>query len=346
MTAGPEERSEAAPGEGTARGGLGDVRVSISLPVSAIRPLGPPPYLTAADLEGRLDWIALTEALARGHRLAAPELRDVFIAMGRDTLLSRSAWISGLGAAVKTVTVCPGNRGWRLPTVQGALTLFEGARGQVEAFIDSALVTRWKTAADSLLGALLLARPDSRRLLILGAGEVADSLIDAYRAGFPGIAIAVWNRSHARAEDLAARRGVEAAADLPAAVAAADIVATATMSSEPVLRGEWLRPGQHLDLIGAYRADMREADDECLRRSRIFVDSFASTFEHIGEIQDPIDRGVIRREDVLGEMRDLVAGRVGRRDAQEITLFKNGGGAHLDLMTARHIVEVWRAARA
>ena len=112
-----------------------------------------------------------------------------------------------------------------------------------------------------------------------------------------------------------------------------------------MLEGAWLRPGQHLDLIGAYRADMREADDAALSRSRIFVDSFETTLAHIGELRDPLARGVIRREDVLGDLYDLVAGRAGRGGAEEITLFKNGGGAHLDLMAGRAILAAWSRAQ-
>jgi ornithine cyclodeaminase len=134
------------------------------------------------------------------------------------------------------------------------------------------------------------------------------------------------------------------AGDLAEAVAGADIVATATLSSTPVLHGAWLQPGQHLDLIGAFRADMREADDAALTRARIFVDSFETTLDHIGELRDPLARGVIGRADVLGDLNDLVAGRVGRGSANEITLFKNGGGAHLDLMVGREVLAAWRAA--
>lgn len=303
------------------------------------------PFLTAAEVEDRLDWLALAEAMAEGHRGPAPEIRDQFLGRGEDTLLSRAAWIDGMGVAVKSVTVMPGNAARGLPTVHGAVTLFEDETGRVEAVIDGALVTKWKTAADSILGARLLARPDARRLLIVGAGAVAEALIEAYRAAFPGIAVKVWNRTAERARRLAAERDAAVAEDLAAAVAEADVVSTATLSRTPVLRGEWLRPGQHLDLIGAYKADMREADDVALRRSRLFVDSFDTTIDHIGELKEPLARGVIRREDVLGDLRDLVAGRAGRRGADEITIFKNGGGAHLDLMTARVILAAWRAGR-
>jgi ornithine cyclodeaminase len=304
------------------------------------------PVITAEDVEDRLDWLAMIEALAEGHRRPRASVADLFLRRAEDTMLTRSAWVDGMGAATKSVTLVPANPRRGLPTVHGALLLFDDTTGAVEAIIDSALVTRWKTAADSLLGARLLARADARRLLILGAGAVAASLVEAYRAGFPGIAVAIWNRSPDAARRLADAAGAEAVEDLPAAVAAADIVATATMAHDPILHGAWLRPGQHLDLIGAYRADMREADDDCLRRARIFVDSRDTTLDHIGELKDPLARGVISRDRILGDLHDLVAARVGRRAPDEITLFKNGGGAHLDLMTGRTILDAWRGGRA
>jgi ornithine cyclodeaminase/alanine dehydrogenase-like protein (mu-crystallin family) len=305
------------------------------------------PYLTAAECEPHMDWIALTDALAEGHRMAAAELRDVLLARGEDRLLSRAAWIDGLGAGVKSVTVFPGNPASGRPSVQGAMLVFDDATGAVEAVIDNALVTKWKTAGDSLLGARLLARRDARRLAIVGAGTVAASLVEAYGALIEGLEVAVWARRPEQAEALAARfPGVRAARDLEAAVRAADIVATCTMAREPLVRGDWLRPGQHLDLIGAFTPEMREADDAALRRARIFVDSRATTVGHIGELTIPMAAGVIGEADVLGELRDLVAGRAGRRSDDEITLFKNGGGAHLDLMTARMILARWTAARA
>ena len=135
--------------------------------------------------------------------------------------------------------------------------------------------------------------------------------------------------------------GARVADDLETAVRAADIVVSATMSSTPVLRGDWLRPGQHVNLIGAYRPDMREADDAALRRARIFVDSFDTTVEHIGELKIPLAEGVIARAGLVADFYDLDAFTAGPDD---ITLFKNGGGAHLDLMTGRYILDRWQAA--
>lgn len=296
------------------------------------------PRFVGPEVEPRLDWIALTEALLAGHRLPRAETRDTFLYRGPDTLLSRAAWIDGLGALVKTATVFPGNPDRGLPAVGGGVSLFSDRDGTIEALLDFALVTRWKTAGDSLLGARLLARPDSRRILVVGAGAVAASLVSAYRAAFPDADVAVWARRPEKAAAFAEIHGTAVASDLEAAIAEADIVTCATMATEPVIRGAWLRPGQHLDLIGAYRPDMREADDEALRRADIYVDSRATTLDHIGELKDPLAREVIAPGDVLGDLYDG-AEVVARRSDEAITLWKNGGGAHLDLMVARHILE-------
>jgi len=279
-------------------------------------------------------------ALHFGHRLSAPQISDQFVTRGKDTLLSRAAWIDGFGVAVKSVTVVPSNADKNIPSVHGVMVLFDDRTGQVEAVIDSALVTKWKTAGDSVLGAKLLARPDAQRLLIVGAGAVAASLIEAYRAVFPDIEITVWNRTRSKAELL----GVTVADNLETAVRQADIVSCATMSHTPVIKGEWLKNGQHIDLIGAFKSTMREADDLAMQRAKIFVDSRATTVEHIGELMIPIASGAITKSDVLADLYDLANGTKGRTSSDDITLFKNGGGAHLDLMTGRHILNAWQNA--
>jgi len=303
------------------------------------------PYLTAAECEPLLNWIDLVDALAEGHRAATAQIHDALLMRGDDRLLSRAAWIDGMGFGVKSVSVFPGNPAMGRPSVQGAMLVFDDTTGAVEAVIDNALITKWKTAGDSLLGARLLMRPGARRVLILGAGAVAEALIGAYRALIPDAQITIWARRADAAQALAARHDATPAQDLAQAVAEADIIATATMARAPVLRGEWLRPGQHLDLIGAFTPDMREADDTAIRRARLFVDARATTIGHIGEVMIPMAAGVITKADILGDLSDLVQGRAGRDSAEDITLFKNGGGAHLDLMTARYILSRWRAAR-
>lgn len=292
------------------------------------------------DIEPRLDWIALTDALAQAHEMPRAEVADSFLYRGADTLLTRSAWIDGLGLAVKPASVFPGNPANGLPMVNGVVNLLDDRTGELRALVDFHLVTKWKTAGDSLLSARRLARPDARRVLVIGAGHVAASMVEAYRALIPDAQVSIWNRSPAAAKALAGRLGARPVADLEPAVRDAEIIATATMSTDPVLRGEWLSPGTHVDLIGAYRPDMREADDDLLTRARLFVDSRATTIGHIGEIQIPLDAGVIRDSDILADFYDLPAGAYSRRSDDEITVAKNGGGAHLDLMTASYILSV------
>jgi len=297
------------------------------------------PRIIGPEVEGRLTWAGLMDALEAGHRRPRAAIADSFLTAGERVMLTRSAWIEGLGLAVKTATVFPANRDRGLAAVNGGVSLYDDRTGRLEAVIDFHLVTGWKTAADSLLAARHLARRDSARVLVVGAGAVARSMVAAYRSLFPAAAVAVWNRSPAGAAALAAAfPGVTVAPDLEGWVRAADVIATATMTREPLIRGAWLRPGQHLDLIGAYTATMREVDDAALRRARLFVDSRATTLDHIGELAIPLAAGVIARADVLGDFYDIAGGGFGRLSADEITICKNGGGAHLDLMTARHIL--------
>lgn len=295
--------------------------------------------------EPLLDWAALTEALMRGHTRAKADITDSFLYRSNDTVLSRAAWIDGLGIAVKTATVFPGNPARDKPTINGAVNLYGDSDGVLEAIVDFHLVTKWKTAGDSLLAARLLARPDSRCILIVGAGNVAHSLREAYASAFPEAHYLVWNRTPEKAEAMAAQHvDTLVATDLETSVRMADIVTCATMSRTPLIKGEWLHPGQHIDLIGAYRPDMREADDEALKRARLFVDSRETVLEHIGEMADPLARGVITHADIRGDFYDIASGGFCRQSDDDITLFKNGGGAHLDLMTSRYILDAWRRA--
>ena len=302
------------------------------------------PIIPFAVGEALLDWIGLTDALAAGHDRPKAEIGDTFLYRGKDTLLSRSAWIDGLGIAVKSATVFPGNPAGGLPMVNGGVSLYADDTGQMEAIVDFHLVTKWKTAGDSLLAARRLARPDSRNILIVGAGTQGRALHAAYSAAFPEAKFTVWNRTPENARKMAAELpGLLVAGDLQSAVRAADIVTSATMSTDPLIMGQWLQPGQHIDLIGAYRPDMREVDDTALTRARVFVDSFDTTIGHIGEINTPLETGAITRDHLIADYYDLP--QFTRRSGDEITLFKNGGGAHLDLMTSRYILDRWKAAQ-
>lgn len=294
----------------------------------------------ASDVESQLSWTELAHALEAGHRLPKAKISDSFLTRDDETLLMRSAWIDGLGMAVKVATIFPGNAKIQLPSVQGSVTLYADQTGSLEAMVDFDLVTRYKTVGDSFLAASKLARPDSERILIVGAGRIAMTALSAYQTMFPNARFQVWNHRRESAQALANRMsGVEAVDDLQAAVRQADVISCATLSKEPLIKGQWLKPGQHLDLIGAYRADMREADDEVLHRGRLFVDSRETTIHHIGELKMPISAGVIDEHAVVADFYDLAEGGFSRQSGNEITVFKNGGGAHLDLITARYILQ-------
>ena len=300
------------------------------------------PFIPFEEGEALLGWIGLTDALAAGHNLPKAEIGDTFLYRGSDTLLSRSAWIDGLGIAVKTATIFPNNPSASKPVVNGGVNLYSDTDGTLEAIVDFHLVTKWKTAGDSITAARRLARPDSRNILIVGAGTVGRSLHDAYSAAFPNAQFTVWNRTTKNAELMAVERPtLSVATDLEHAVRNADIVTSATMSTQPLIKGEWLQAGQHIDLIGAYRPDMREVDNAALQRSRIFVDSLDTTVGHIGEIKIPTEAGAISANDIVADYYNI--SNFTRQSDDEITLFKNGGGAHLDLMTSRFILDRWRA---
>jgi ornithine cyclodeaminase/alanine dehydrogenase-like protein (mu-crystallin family) len=295
-----------------------------------------------ADVDRVLSWPLLVEALEAGHRLGRGKSGDLLLEQDDAILLNRAAWKAGYGIGLKTVTGFFHNpsRSPPLPSVQGLFVLFDHEDGRPLAVIDGAAITAWKTAADSALGSRRLSRPDARSLLMVGAGAMAKPLIGAHQSVRPGLErVAVWNRTPGRAQALASELRaegleVEIATDLPAAVKNADIVSVATRSEAPVVRGKWLRPGTHVDLVGAFTPAMREADDETMQRGRLFVDARETTLAHIGELMIPIERGVIRAEDVLADLYELAAGFAWQRAADDITVYKNGGGAHLDLMTA------------
>lgn len=302
------------------------------------------PQINAEHVSKNLSWTLIADAIEAGHHKKKAVIGDTFLNRGTDTLLSRSAWIDGVGFGVKSVSVMPNNSQYDLASIHGAMLIFDDKTGIPIALMDSGLVTKWKTAGDSVLGARMLARPESESLLIIGAGTVAENLIHAYSETFPNLShISIWNRTQSRAEALAHKLklqgfDINVETDLPKAVTNSDIISTATMAREPILFGDWVKAGTHVDLIGAFKADMREADDDLLKKARIFVDSRDTTLQHIGELLTPLNNGVINKNDILGDFYDLAKDVTGRVDSSDITLFKNGGGAHLDLMTAMAIL--------
>jgi ornithine cyclodeaminase len=238
---------------------------------------------------------------------------------------------------VKVVSVYPGNAERALPSIFGTYLLMRADTGEPLAVIDGQALTAWRTAAASALAASYLAREDARRLVMVGAGALAPHLIDAHASVRPIEKVLVWNHNFARAEAVAAKLSrrdytVGATADLESAIRDADIVSCATLSSDPLVRGAWLKPGAHLDLVGAYTPKMRESDDEAVRRASIYVDTRAGALKEAGDIVQPLTAEVIKEADILGDLFDLCRGKAeGRKSVAQITLFKSVGTALEDL---------------
>lgn len=259
------------------------------------------------------------------------------------TILIMPAWQRAF-VGIKIVTIFPENGRRALPGLFSSYLLCDGDTGQHVALIDGNEITSRRTAGIAALGAAFLAREDARKLLIAGSGRIASLVADAFRAVRPIDKVAVWNVNEAGAArlvfDLRAK-GIDAyvAADLERAVGEADIVSCATLAERPIIKGAWLKPGTHLDLIGSFTPFMREADDEVFRRGRIYVDTYDALKES-GELLDPIRNGILAADDLAGSLAELCRGeRKGRGSDREITVFKAVGNALSDIAAAGL---VWR----
>ena len=298
-------------------------------------------HIDAETLCTALDMSVLVDDLEVAHREDPPAIDRSLLTSDRGGFLVLPSWSAKRGLGAKLVTAFPENPAKGLPTVQGLYMLFDAETGAPRALIDGAALTFAKTAADSALGSKLLSRSEPTVLLMVGAGALAPWLIRAHRAVRPSIErVLVWNRTRARAEYLAEMVGGSAVTDLHRALASAEIVCAATGATEPLIEGRFLRAGTHVDLVGSYRPDMRESDDDCVRMASLYVDARWSTIAESGDLTAPIAKGLISEDDILGDLFDLAQGRAaGRRDDEEITLFKNGGGAHLDLFVASILLD-------
>ncbi len=262
------------------------------------------------------------------------------------TLLLTPAWQVNQSIGVKIVTVFPDNGAQDLPAVQGVYLLMDGKTGVPQALIDGTALTKRRTAAASALAASYLAQPDADRLLVVGAGALAPELVEAYTAVRRIKQVLVWGRNLDKAKRVVSRFHrpkfkIEATDDLEGAVRGAHIITCATLANEPLIKGDWLQPGQHLDLIGGVTPDMREADDDCVRRARVFVDTREGACQEAGDIIQPLRDGVLTEDDIAGDLFDLTRGeRAGRRFYDQITLFKSVGTALEDLCAAQLAVEM------
>ncbi len=282
---------------------------------------------------------ALRAAFAAGAEAPRRHQHSIARPGGPDaTLLLMPAWQQDGFLGVKLVNVFPGNAAQGLPALHSTYVLSDGRTGRPVALLDGNEITGRRTVATSALAASFLARPDAGSLLLVGAGHIAGMTAAAMRTVRPIRRVRVWNPSPARAERLVAQlRGegfeAETAAELRDAVAAADIISCATLATEPLVCGEWLRPGQHLDLVGSFRPTMREADTEAVRRAAVFVDSEVA-LEESGDLTEPLREGALRLEAVVTLAALCRGEHPGRTDAAGLTLFKSVGTALADLAAA------------
>ena len=280
--------------------------------------------------------IGLVDELLMEHKDANDNVSHFFI---------RSGWQPEQALGAKLITIFPRNNEKREhPSIQAVYILFEAVNGTPIACLDGTALTWIKTATDSALGSQLLSRENIETMLMIGAGEMAPHLLTAHCQVRPSLKrIFIWNRTTDKAEQLCRKLAIKFPAieftqvdEIEACARQADLICSAISTTRPIINGEWLKPGTHVDLIGAYTADMREADDECLRRGSLFVDARETTINHIGELMIPLAEGTITTDDVIADLSDLCQQRHhGRSNDDEITLYKNGGGGHLDLMIAR-----------
>ncbi len=271
---------------------------------------------------------------------------------GKDsTLLLMPAWSAGKDLGVKIVTVSPKNGQYDLPSIQGNYLYLDAHKGTVRAIFDAKALTAKRTAAVSTVAASFLAREDAETLLVLGTGALAKNLVLAHAEFRKLKQVYLWGRDFGKAKKLVKNLEqnvdplsfeIEAVSDFERVLDKADIISTATLSESPLLRGSLLRPGQHLDLVGSYKKNMREADDECIVRSSVFLDTRQGGLKESGDIVIPLESGILSRSDVHADLFELCSGkRPGRVNQDEITLFKSVGHASEDLIAARYYYKIY-----
>ncbi|WP_153768818.1 ornithine cyclodeaminase family protein [Labrenzia sp. CE80] len=302
--------------------------------------------LSQEETRKALPFIALVDALdvmfKSGCEMPVRHHHDMAVPGEPDaTMLLMPAWVPGAFSGVKIVNVMPGNSGRGLPAISAEYLLSDARTGEMLAMINGGELTARRTAAASALAARYLARKNASHLVVAGTGRVALNLVAAHLAVRPITHVTFWGRSLDKAQALAAEAAalygitVEGTSDLEQAVRAADIVSAATLSNDPLILGEWLQSGTHVDLVGAFKPTMRESDDEAVRRAVVFVDTRESCSKEGGDISQPLASGVLTASDIKADLYDLARGlHKGRADDAEITLFKSVGVALEDLAGA------------
>lgn len=280
--------------------------------------------------------------LRHHHDFPNPEI-------GKDsTLLLMPAWNPGFDAGVKVVTVSPENKQFDLPSIQGVYIYLDVKTGAVKAILDAKALTVKRTAAASGLASSFLSRTNSQTMLMIGTGALAPNLIKAHTTTRPIREVFVWGRDYQKAkkicEDLKNNSfSITPVKNIKEKIVEVDIISCATMSKTPLVFGKYLRAGQHLDLVGAYKKDMREADDETIKKSSVFVDTFQGGLKESGDVLIPLQTGILKEKDIKADLFQLCTGKKpGRNDNKEITVFKSVGHALEDLAAAKYFYQKHR----
>ena len=312
--------------------------------------------ISADAIDGVLDPVRLADALFEAFRseITVPlrHHHDIKRPDSDATLLLMPAWTGADSqepfVGTKLVTIYPANGAKNLPAVMGTYLLLDSTTGAPLVALDGARLTVWRTAAASALAARYCVRPDAAKMVMVGAGALAPFLIKAHCATSPIKDVALWNHRPERAEKVAAELRAEgypvrAVTDLEAAVREADLISCATLSTDPLIRGAWLKPGTHLDCVGAFKPSMRETDDEAVKRASLFCDTREGALHEGGDYAQPLAAGIITEGDIKADLYDLTRGKHrGRSSPSEITMFKSVGTAIEDLAAA---ILVWKQIR-
>lgn len=263
-------------------------------------------------------------------------------------LLLMPAWAPGTDAGVKLVTVSPHNSQHNLPSIQGVYVYLDAHNGCVKAIISAAELTSKRTAAASALASSYLSKPGSSSLLMVGTGALSANLIQAHAAVRPIKRVYVWGRNIDKANRICEKLSdqpysMKAVQTIEEVVGNVDIISCATLSRLPLIKGQYLREGQHLDLVGSYKKDMRECDSETIRRSSLFVDSHEGALKEAGDLIIPLEEGLISEEDIQADLFDLCSNKkAGRSTENQITLFKSVGHALEDLVAAGYYYQKFK----
>ena len=306
-------------------------------------------FISENEINNSLDWSTAINVLRDRHNKPRCHLENSLLNEPDRFILTRTANVADLAAGVKVAMVKPDKTSWNPPqkAEQAIFILIDCSNWTIKCILDGVPITAWKTAADSALGSSILSRENSKTMLMVGAGHISRHLIEAHLCARQQIqTVQIWNRTHEKAVQLSEslsklnnRVNFIAVRDLADAASNADIICCATNSNKPLILGDWITPGTHIDLVGAFNSTMREVDDQLICNARVFVNCRDTTIDHCGDLVIPIKSGVLNREAIQADLYEMVKWPQYLRKKNETTVYKNGGGGHIDMMIAEHVYQ-------